>query len=42
PGPSLGLAAPRPPPMPWLVARRLAWRRLWARWARRLGLRQDD
>ncbi|RKH48907.1 serine/threonine protein kinase [Corallococcus sp. AB049A] len=40
PGPSLGLAAPLPPPMPWWVARRLAWRRLWARWRQRLGLRR--
>ncbi|MBE4752101.1 serine/threonine protein kinase [Corallococcus sp. ZKHCc1 1396] len=38
PAPSQGLAAPIPPPMPWRVARRLAWRRLWEKWARRLGL----
>ncbi|NOK33291.1 serine/threonine protein kinase [Corallococcus exercitus] len=42
PGPSAGLAAPLPPPMPWWLARRRAWRRRWEQWLRRLGLRRGE
>jgi eukaryotic-like serine/threonine-protein kinase len=42
PGPTVGLAAPMPPPLPWWLRQRRAWRRRWDHWLRRLRLRPED